>query len=75
MTDNDVKISEGVLERAINALGEQFSTVQVIATYETDGDTTMFHHGTGNYYARYGSVKEWVAMQEERFKEDEDEED
>ena len=66
------------LAKAADLLAEHFSTVQIIATYE-DGDvTTPFISGRGNWYARYGSVIEWVMYSESQMnngEEDDDEED
>ena len=45
-----------------------FDTVQIFCT-KTDketGDTADFAFGDGNYWARYGHIKQWTLKQEER---------
>lgn len=51
-------------------LHEHFESVQIIVTrhdVEEDG-TVLAHHGEGNWFARYGSVKEWLLKLETRTK-------
>jgi len=67
------------LSKAADLLAEHFSSVQIIATYE-EGETTPYHSGRGNWYARYGSVIEWVMLSEDQMRnsfegEGDDEED
>jgi hypothetical protein len=67
------------LAKAADALAEHFSTVQIIATVEDADIATPFNSGRGNWYARYGSVIEWVMYSEDQMlnngQEDDDEED
>lgn len=63
-TDDQVPQDEKRLEAALQALSEHFDAVQIFATI-TDPDGTRTHEvGSGNWYARYGHVKEWVVKQE-----------
>jgi hypothetical protein len=73
---------EGIQEQlrmACQRLMEHFDTVQIIATKkDTDNvGTDAFWFGQGNWYARYGSVKEWAIEAEsimaERAAEEDDE--
>lgn len=55
------------------ALGRHFDTVQIFCTrHDPDchpsSATQHFSAGTGNYYARFGHMKEWVISEEERIK-------
>lgn len=60
------------LEKIARELGEQFDTVSIFVTQyepeELDG-TRHVEVGVGNWYARYGQVKEWVIRQEEEARE------
>lgn len=49
-------------------LSEHFDTIQVFATrYEgdDDGNTVSWCQGSGNWYARFGLVTEWVEKKRE----------
>lgn len=55
--------------QALNSLGEHFDTVHIFATRhepaEADG-TINVNNGVGNWFARYGQVKEWIVREERR---------
>lgn len=55
--------------QALNTLVEHFATVHIFATRhepaEADG-TINVSKGVGNWFARYGKVKEWVVREERR---------
>lgn len=54
------------LREAVAVLGEHFDCVQIFANrYEEggDGNTTRYNTGTGNWYARFGHIAEWVEIQ------------
>ena len=59
------------LERLMDAcdrLSAYFETVQIFATKpnkDKDNSTLMFNQGQGNYFARYGQVKDWILREEE----------
>lgn len=57
-----------VLKSHTAQLMEHFDNVQIFATRQNnDDDTTITaHFGGGNWYARYGHVREWVTREEER---------
>ena len=60
--------SEQLIVRAAEQLGEHFDTVQIFVTRHESGDKGGTLHneaGVGNWYARYGQVREWVMQQEE----------
>lgn len=62
------------LEEAVDALQEHFEAVHVFATrHETETEASdgesgalAFCLGRGNYYARYGLIREWMLRQDER---------
>ena len=67
MSDPDPQIAE--IERHVAQLEEHFDSVQIICTGHRDGKTTSTCSGSGNWYARIGSVREWLTTQDEHAKE------
>ena len=56
------------VEDAMNSLSEHYDTVQIFVTrYEPtiEGGTVNASLGSGNWYARYGQVREWLIKSEE----------
>lgn len=53
---------------AVDALMPFFDSVQVVATRldPANGATESYHVGDGNWYTRFGSVKEWIVKEEAR---------
>jgi hypothetical protein len=54
--------------RVVTELGEHFDSVQIFATRCESGElggTITVHMGTGNWFTRYGQVKEWIVKQDE----------
>lgn len=48
---------------------EHCESVQIVATlHKPDRGTRVINWGEGNYFARYGSAKEWVVKQEEQMR-------
>lgn len=65
MKDEAIEVLDRHLAVIATNLGEHFDTVQIVATLQLkDGSTMRFNKGTGNMYARIGSCREWVMMQE-----------
>lgn len=57
---------QGLIDGAVAGLSEHFDSVQVVCTRsETDGSWSMYMKGAGNYFARVGSVREWLLRDEE----------
>lgn len=57
-----------IVRSHVTQLAEHFDTIQVFCTrhMETElGGTIVLHLGSGNWFARYGGVREWVIKQEE----------
>jgi hypothetical protein len=63
--------SEQDLERvqiAVNGLAEHFDTIEVFCTRHEGGmvdGTVNIHWGAGNYFARYGQIKQWMVSEDE----------
>ena len=52
---------------AIEALGEHFNSIQLVATVRTDaGNSAMLAVGVGSYHERLGATKEWIILQDEK---------
>jgi hypothetical protein len=67
MTDSE-KDDVETLERHANQLAESFDSVQIFVTRHEAGEkdgTVNIHLGAGNWFTRYGQVKEWVVKTEE----------
>lgn len=66
--ENDMNILQSVVAR----LSEHFDTVQVFTTKRSNSSdgTENCQWGSGNWFARYGQVKQWVIKQDEDFRED-----
>jgi len=61
--DLDVKM----INKHLDTLIEHFDSVQIFATRQSshnDG-TVHINIGRGNYFARYGQIKEWIIVEEE----------
>jgi hypothetical protein len=61
------------IKDALYVLQEHFDSVQILATrYEGEssdaGGTTLIELGVGNWAARFGQAKRWVALEEHRIK-------
>lgn len=51
-------------------LSEHFDSVQIICTRrDKSGGTPLTHAGKGNWYAREGSVREWLTVMDQRARE------
>lgn len=66
MTDQErAKLLNAVIAR----LMEHFETVQITATFANkDGDYVGANAGSGNFYARVGSVDEWLMQVKKEMK-------
>lgn len=57
-----------MLKESTEKLREHFDCVQLFVTrYEPNqnGGTTNIHYGSGNWFARYGQVGEWLVRADE----------
>lgn len=56
---------ERIVKSHVAQLSEHFDSVQIVCTKQHEGGTIVVPYGEGNWFARYGSVKEWVVKREE----------
>lgn len=66
MSDKDLEVE--LLKKHTEALGEHFDTVHIFATkYDAavEEGTITYNYGSGNWYARYGQICEWMVKQNE----------
>lgn len=62
------------LKKAVAELAEHFDTVQIFTTRESDhlddgGEGTVnANYGAGNWFARYGQVRNWLVKSEEEIR-------
>lgn len=61
---------EEQLNLVASQLGEHFDSVQIIASkqYGESDEYVRFSAGSGNYYARLGSTKEYIIAKDEELK-------
>lgn len=65
--DDNPERDQAILRNHVAMLAEHFDTVQIVATKSVQDNGTRRHtEGAGNWYARYGSVKEWITREEHR---------
>ena len=68
MTQNDQDFER--VKKAATDLAEHFDSVQIIVTRhgteESNENTTVVSSGKGNWFARYGSVREWLTKEDAR---------
>ena len=69
-SNHDEDIDE--VAKAVGELMKRFDTVQVFATRYSpdDGGTVNLNQGQGNWFARYGHIREWLIRTEKGDKED-----
>lgn len=58
------KAREEVVERALNILTEHFEAVHIFGCYSTKDNSSRYEKGRGNYFTRYGMVRDWVNREE-----------
>jgi hypothetical protein len=61
--DTDV----AMLTKHVNDLSEFFDSVHIFCSRHESNDTGTINanRGAGNWFARYGQIKEWILKQEE----------
>lgn len=69
-------LSRQEIEKKIEAFANELSgdcdSVRIfvtVPTYEGDDSTGGFTYGKGNFYASWGSIREWMVTQDERVRE------
>lgn len=67
MNEKDVDMDR--VKKACEALGEHFDTVQIFVTRHepaTEDGTINIAWSEGNWFTRYGQVREWLIKSDER---------
>lgn len=57
-----------ILNDCLDKLGEFYDSVHIFATRhepENEGQTLSSNKGRGNWFSRYGQVREWLIREEE----------
>lgn len=59
-----------LVQQHVNQLAEHFDSVQIFVTaYDGSHDRTRtVNLGAGNWFSRYGQVREWVIYEDEKIK-------
>lgn len=60
-----------VVREHAQKLGEHFDTVMIFVTRHESGEkngTVRLRFGLGDWYARYGNVREWLVKSEEQIR-------
>lgn len=60
--------AQEMVRKHVQDLGEHFESVRVFVTRANPDkmcDTQAIDNGTGNFYAAYGQIVEWVAIQDQ----------
>lgn len=61
-----------LIKNQCRVLLESFDTVQIFCSKfegKPDDNTSHYTYGNGNWFARYGQIKEWTIYEEGKFKE------
>lgn len=67
-----------MIQQHVDALGEHFDTVQIFVSRHdmaVEEGTISANRGSGNWFARFGQVREWLVKQDERARQISREED
>lgn len=62
MTDQDKDTT--IVKQHLAALSEHWDTVQILCTRTEGKNTVNMCIGSGNFFARYGHAKAWLANEE-----------
>lgn len=52
--------AQEIVDRAVNQLGEHFSSVQIMVSFNEEGLTKCIKRGSGDWYARQGMAHEFI---------------
>ena len=55
-----------IVKSHVAQLADHFEAVQVFVTKQGEDGTINCHYGAGNWFARYGQVRAWVAREDAR---------
>lgn len=69
--DAEAKADFDIVQSHANALGEHFDSVMIFVTRHESGEkngTVRLRLGVGDWYSRYGVVREWLVKTEEQIR-------
>lgn len=58
----DEKAAEQMLDQMASRLGEHFEAVQIMVTWQENGQTFGLKRGVGNWYARVALAQEMISV-------------
>ncbi len=60
-----------MLDKHVNELSEHFENVHIFVTrHEGEKDQTRcVNRGSGNWFARYGQIREWLVYEDQKIRE------
>ena len=64
-----------LIKNQVKILMDSFDSVQVFCTKfegKPDDNTSHYAFGNGNWFTRYGQIKEWTILEEKKFGEKND---
>jgi hypothetical protein len=65
---SEIEAREEIVRRAAKALSEHFENVRIFCNSTVPGEDKVnyfFSYGTGNWFAQYGQVVDWVTRMDE----------
>lgn len=60
-----------LIRNQVKILSDSFDSVQIFCTKyepESEGDTSNYQLGIGNWFSRYGQIKAWLIGEDESLK-------
>lgn len=64
MPEPTAKEQEDLMQETARRLAEHFDAVQILASVETSAGTRYISRGCGNWFARQGMAREFIANEE-----------
>lgn len=75
INDQEREVLAALMEEVAGKLSEHCDSVRIVcSSIREDGSSQYLARGRGNWYAQYGSVREWLLREEEIMRLDEREE-
>lgn len=65
--NSEIQKDLDMVKKHAEALSEHFDTVQIFCTRQesSQGGTVNLNYGSGNWFARYGQVRQWFIKSDE----------
>lgn len=68
MTAAEEAQRKALIQACVDKLSEHFDSVRIFVTCPTEdgkADTAAMDSGSGNFYAQYGQITEWLCIQDQ----------